>query len=73
MQTARLQVDVLLSELGKYDFVHEFACETVAMALLEGDIDVPTPDFIYNVVVGDCLSTLLLFRDLIETLADFVG
>ena len=53
--------------------MNKFASKAVAMAFLKGDIDVPTPNFIYNIVVGKCLNTLLLLTDLIKVLLDFVG
>jgi len=43
VHTARLKVDVLLSELRKEYVVHELTSQTIAVALLEGDIDVPAP------------------------------
>ena len=72
MHTARLQVNVLLLELGKQHTVHKFSSKTEAVALLEGDIDVSASEFVYYVVVGECLTALLLLPNLIKPLANFV-
>ena len=65
-------MNILLLELGKQHTVHKFASKTEAVALLEGDIDVSASEFVYNVVVGECLTALLLLSNLVKALANFV-
>ena len=46
--------------------MHELASKAVAMAFLEGDIDVSASNFVYNVVVSDDLSAVLLLGNLVK-------